>query len=513
MSSQAKRTAHHSPETKRALAGRLLRKKAGRTPSRAKCLHHLFEEQAERAPDSIAVVCDDRRLSYRELNERSNRLAHALRGLGVGPGVLVGICVERSLEMVVGLLGILKAGGAYVPLDPAYPRERLAFMLEDSRAPVVLTQPGLLPGLAGPGVTTLSLDAEWDPGDPRDAANLPGGAAPEDLAYVIYTSGSTGRPKGVEVTHANVRRLFERTQGWFHFDHTDVWTLFHSYAFDFSVWEIWGSLIYGGRLVVVPYWVSRSPEQFHELLRTQRVTVLNQTPSAFRQLIRAEESLGEADALALRLVIFGGEALEPQSLKPWFDRHGDRSPVLVNMYGITETTVHVTYRPLSRADLARAPGSSPIGRPIPDLRAYVLDRHQQPVPVGVVGELHVGGAGLARGYLNRPGLTAERFVPDPFGGAPGARLYRSGDLARVRADGGLEYLGRADHQVKVRGFRIELGEIEAALARHPSVRETTVVARTGGTDGARLVAYVVGREAPGPSAAVLRSGWKETLPD
>jgi acyl carrier protein len=309
-----------------------------------------------------------------------------------------------------------------------------------------------------------------------------------------------------------VRRLFKKTEAWFHFDRDDVWTLFHSYAFDFSVWEIWGCLIYGGRLVVVPYWVSRSPEHFYEMLRTERVTVLNQTPSAFRQLIRVEEALGGADDLALRLVNLGGEALELQGLRPWFDRHGDRSPLLVNLYGITETTVIVTCRPLSRGDLGLAPGSSPIGRPIPDLQAYVLDGHFEPVPIGVVGELYVGGAGLARGYLNRPGLTAERFVPDPFGGEPGARLYKSGDLVRWRPDGLLEYLGRADQQVKVRGFRIELGEIEAALARHPMVGEAIVAARAEGPGDTRLVAYVVPRRRPGPSAADLREWLKETLP-
>ncbi len=283
---------------------------------------------------------------------------------------------------------------------------------------------------------------------------------------MIYTSGSTGTPKGVVVTHANVDRLFTATDPWFGFNSDDVWTLFHSYAFDFSVWELWGALRYGGRLVVLSFLESRDPEGFYRLLARERVTVLNQTPSAFRQLARAEEAVlgGAPPDLALRFVIFGGEALEPASLAPWIARHGDRQPRLINMYGITETTVHVTWRPLEEADLA---AGSRIGRPIPDLAVHLLDAFQRPVPLGVPGEIHVGGAGLAQGYLDRPALTAERFVPDPFSGAPGARLYRSGDLARRRPDGDLEYLGRVDQQVKLRGYRIELGEIESALARHP----------------------------------------------
>jgi amino acid adenylation domain-containing protein/FkbM family methyltransferase len=306
-------------------------------------------------------------------------------------------------------------------------------------------------------------------------------------AYVIYTSGSTGRPKGVVVTHGNVARLFEQTDGWFGFGPADVWTLFHSYAFDFSVWEIWGALLYGGRLVVVPYEVSRSPSAFHDLLRRERVTVLNQTPSAFRPLIDADRHSG--GELALRWVVFGGEALDPQTLQPWFDRHGDTDPQLVNMYGITETTVHVTFRTLSQADGSSS--RSMIGRAIPDLELYVLDRFGLPAPVGLPGELYVGGAGVARGYLNRPALTAERFVPHPFALQSGARLYKTGDLARRLANGDMEYLGRADHQVKIRGFRIELGEIESILNGHAAVREAVVTLREDRKGDARLVAYLV----------------------
>ncbi|HKV08643.1 MAG TPA: amino acid adenylation domain-containing protein, partial [Thermoanaerobaculia bacterium] len=324
---------------------------------------------------------------------------------------------------------------------------------------------------------------------------------PDALAYVIYTSGSTGRPKGVMVTHRQAARLFAASAS-FGFGPGDVWTLFHSYSFDFSVWEIWGALLHGGRLVVVPRWVARSPEAFRELLAREGVTVLNQTPSAFYQLQQVE-----GDPLRLRWVIFGGEALEPAKLQPWLDRHGDEQPVLVNMFGITETTVHVTHRPLTRADLD---AGSVIGAPLPDLSLYLLDRALRPVPPGVVGEIFVGGAGVARGYHGRPELTAERFLP----GEHGARLYRSGDLARRRADGEIEYLGRADQQLKVRGFRIEPGEIESALVRHPAVGEAAVLARRVSAEDIRLVAFLApraGREIP--PAEELRSLLLETLPE
>jgi acyl-coenzyme A synthetase/AMP-(fatty) acid ligase/SAM-dependent methyltransferase/acyl carrier protein len=292
------------------------------------------------------------------------------------------------------------------------------------------------------------------------------------------------------VNHRQVLRLFDATHSWFGFDERDVWTLFHSYAFDFSVWEMWGALFHGGRLVVVPYWVSRSPEAFYRLLCEERVTVLNQTPSAFRQLIQVEKTMGVSGNLALRYVIFGGEALELKSLIPWFERHGDQKPRLINMYGITETTVHVTYRPLTKEDAESATGSV-IGVPIPDLQLYVLDAHRQPVPIGVPGEIYVGGGGVARGYLHRPELTAERFIPHPYSDEPGARLYKTGDLARILPDGDIQYLGRIDQQVKIRGFRIELGEIAAALEEHPAVRQAVVVDREDVQGDKRLVAYVV----------------------
>jgi amino acid adenylation domain-containing protein/thioester reductase-like protein len=459
-------------------------------------LSESFERQVERAADSVAAVFEGEHLSYGELNRRSDRLARHLRTLGVAPDAPVAVCLERSLEMVVGVLSILKSGGAYVPLDPSYPPERLRFMLGDSGAKVVVTHESLARDLMAFEVRPVALDA----GIPR-----PGGegeihagpeAAPSNLAYLMYTSGSTGRPKGVAVTHKNVARLFQAIADRFDFGAADTWTLFHSYAFDFSVWELWGALLHGGRLVVVPHWVSRSPEAFHERLRLERVTVLNQTPSAFFELAKVEERLGGCPAL--RLVIFGGEALELKALGSWFERHGDRNPRLVNMYGITEATVHVTYRALAVEDLARATGS-PIGRAIPDLSLYVLDRQQQLAPIGVPGELCVGGPGLARGYLGQPKLTAERFIPDPFApieGETGGRLYRTGDRARWSAEGELSYLGRFDHQVKVRGFRIELGEVESALREHPAVGQAVVAAMDEPALGVRLVAYVVARGEP-----------------
>jgi amino acid adenylation domain-containing protein/FkbH-like protein len=474
------------------------------------CIHQLVEEQVKRVPNNTALVFEGQAMSYAELNARANQLARYLTRMGIGPDVLVGLCMERSLDMAVGILGIVKAGGAYLPLDPRYPKDRLAFMVEDAKPPVVLTQyelKELLPDVEG---QVVAMDADWAEIEREDATDLVCPARPENLAYIIYTSGSTGRPKGCQITHANVVRLFHATQAWYGFDEHDVWTMFHSYAFDFSVWELWGALIYGGRVVVVPYLVSRSSEEFYRLLETEQVTVLNQTPSSFRQLMHAEEMLGVSKDLALRYVIFGGEALEMQSLRPWFQRHGDVKPRLVNMYGITETTVHVTYRPLSLQDTA---AGSVIGCPIPDLQVYLLDRHLQPTPVGVPGEMYVGGAGVARGYLNRPDLNSERFIPDMFRPGADKRLYKSGDQARRLANGDIEYLGRIDQQVKIRGFRIELGEIETVLASHPGVRESVVVINSDESGEKRLIAYLVPNNGQPVTSADLYSYLKERLPE
>ncbi|AHK67446.1 non-ribosomal peptide synthetase [Burkholderia pseudomallei] len=452
------------------------------------CIHQLFEAQVDRKPEAIALTFEGQRLSYAELNARANRLAHYLQARGVGPDRLVALCAERGIEMVVGLLAILKAGGAYVPLDPAYASDRLRGIVEDSQPALVLAD-----AVGGAALGELDgalpvIDLETDALRWREMpATNPEVASQHvhHLAYVIYTSGSTGRPKGVMVEHAQVVRLFGASQAWFGFDERDVWTLFHSYGFDFSVWELWGALLHGGRLVIVPTEVTRTPSAFFALLCAEGVTVLNQTPSAFQALMSAQEEREEREEAAgnieranvvahrLRYVIFGGEALEPRTLASWYARHGERTQ-LVNMYGITETTVHVTYCALRAEDAMRL-GASPIGVRIPDLQLYVLDARREPVPMGVTGELYVGGAGVARGYLNRPELTRERFIDDPF--VAGGRLYRTGDLARWRTDGSLEYLGRNDFQVKIRGFRIELGEIEAQLAKVTGVREVVVLAR------------------------------------
>ncbi|MCF5758189.1 non-ribosomal peptide synthetase, partial [Pseudomonas syringae] len=450
-----------------------------------KLLHQLFEEQVAQQPDALAVVDETGSLTYGELNARANRLAHYLIGLGIQPDDRVAICAQRSLEMVVGLLGILKAGGAYVPLDPGYPPERLRYMLEDSAPVAVLVQTSTADVLSLGSLPVINLD---DAALQAQSVQNPHvqGLTPAHLAYVIYTSGSTGLPKGVQVEHRNVARLFSATDAWFGFNANDVWALFHSFAFDFSVWEIWGALVHGGQLLIVPHLVSRSPQECYALLCDTGVTVLNQTPSAFRQLIAAQ---GESQqSHSLRQVIFGGEALDTAMLQPWYARPANAGTQLANMYGITETTVHVTYYPLQAADAERT-GVSPIGRQIPDLQLYVLDALRQPVPLGVAGELYVGGAGVARDYLNRPDLNEERFLANPFSEQPGARLYRTGDLVRWLADGSLEYMGRNDDQVKIRGFRIEPGEIEDRLSRHPQVQQAVVMAREDVPSDKRLVAY------------------------
>ncbi|MFB8047823.1 amino acid adenylation domain-containing protein [Streptomyces rubiginosohelvolus] len=479
-----------------------------------RCVHEWFEDVAVVRADAVAVRCEGRSLSYAEVNARANRLADYLRELGVGRDVLVAVCLPRSEHMVVSLLAVLKAGGAYVPLDPAVPVERLGQVLRDSAPRVLLVDGGVPEGLDAAGVPVVDVRADAGLWEGRPAGDLPrggGGSSVSDLAYVIYTSGSTGVPKGVMVEHRNVTRLFAATDEWFRFGADDVWTLFHSFAFDFSVWEIWGALLHGGRLVVVPQEVTRNPEEFYGVLCAEGVTVLNQTPSAFRQLIAAQGEGGAAHRL--RVVVFGGEALDVSALRPWVRRGVNRDTRLVNMYGITETTVHVTYRELSSGDLEGS--ASPIGCRIPDLRVYVLDGRGGPVPVGAVGELYVGGGGVARGYLNRVELTGERFLPDPFCGDESARMYRSGDLVRQLPDGSLEYVGRDDDQVKIRGFRIELGEIENTLAQHEAVRSCVVVAREDGPGDKRLVAYVVledGHAAPDPRTELVQHLGR-TLPE
>ena len=475
----------------------------------ASCIHLEFERIAAQNSSAVAVKIGDEQIAYGELNSRANKLARVLRKSGVKRGSVVALCLDRSIEMIVGFLAVLKAGGAYLPLDSSYPAEHLAMICEDASPTAVLTQSTHVKKLPKSAGSVICLEKNGGGLESEDGRDLKGESALSDPAYIIYTSGSTGKPKGVVVTHANVGRLLSATKNWFEFGFNDIWTLFHSYAFDFSVWETWGCLLTGGRLIIVPYWVTRSPQDFYSLLAQEKVTVLNQTPAAFYQLIQVEES-GFMKGLALRLVIFGGEALNFASLAPWFERHGDHEPQLVNMYGITETTVHVTYRPLTAADASDQ--RSLIGSPIPDLRIYLLDDKQRPVPPGVIGELNVGGAGVAQGYLNRPELTSERFRADPFAADSGARMYKSGDLGRLLNNGDIEYLGRMDNQVKIHGYRIELGEIEAALAQHPGVQQTVVIARKDGGGPTKLVAYVVAKQGVKLSGTELREHLEKRLP-
>lgn len=462
------------------------------TPTR---LHDAVWRWAQATPAAIAITDRGRCLSYRELADQADSLAARLRHAGVESETRVALSAERSAELVIGLVAILRAGGAYVPIDPAYPAERRALILADADCPVVLTERRLLAAFSGSGQRVVTFEAEDEPPGTASLAETSPSETPEDsLAYIIYTSGSTGTPNGVMITHANVLGLFASTAPWYGFGPTDVWSLFHSIAFDFSVWEIWGALLHGGRLVIVPYEVSRDPLAFRRLVREQGVTVLNQTPAAFLPFLRADALEPVPCQDALRLIIFGGEALDFRTLRPWFARHGDALPRLVNMYGITETTVHVTYRPLTAADADDA--RSLLGIPIPDLTIHLLDPQGLPVAAGETGELWVGGRGVARGYLARRELERTRFLPNPFSASPGARIYRSGDLARRCEDGQLEYLGRNDQQVKIRGFRVEPGEVETVLRAATGVADAAVAACALAPDEAQqLVGYVVPQSA------------------
>jgi amino acid adenylation domain-containing protein len=472
-------------------------------------LHAGFARQAAATPEAVALsgetACGRVELSYAELDRRAEAVAAHLRALGVGANQVVGLRVERSPDVVIGILAILKAGAAYLPLDPVYPTERVGFMLQDAAVRVVLTQRGLAGELAALPATCVCLDEPLPPTTATPPLAVAGSG--QDLAYVMYTSGSTGQPKGVRVTHRNVLRLFAATEAWFDFGPTDVWTLWHSYAFDISVSELWGALLFGGRVVVVPHDTSRDPAAFRALLQREHVTVLSQTPTGFQAFIDADRATAPG-AFALRYILLCGEALQLHSLQPWFDRYGHDTPRVINMYGPTETTCYVTYHQITQADLAAGAGSI-IGIPIPDTRIYLLDAHGRPVPIGVAGELYIAGAGVADGYLNRPELTAQRFVPDPF---HGGRMYRSGDLARRLDNGELEYLGRIDQQVKIRGFRIELGEIEAAIAQHPDIRQVAVIDREDTPGQKKLVAYLITHTPTPTLIADLRQALHARLP-
>ncbi|UBU08830.1 non-ribosomal peptide synthetase [Nonomuraea gerenzanensis] len=469
----------------------------------AATLGGLFDAAARRDPAATAVTqCaldgGTRSLTYGELAAAKDRLAGALRAAGIGPGERVAVALPRSVEQVVALIAVVTAGGAYVPLDTAYPDERLEYVLTDAAPRVVLVdrdQRDRLTALADKAGVPARVLVEGDEPPPETTAGP--GPEPHDPAYVIYTSGSTGRPKGVVVPHSSVVALLANTQPDMHFGPDDVWVQFHSASFDFAVWELWGALAHGGELLVPEYGLTRSPVDFHRLVRERGVTVLNQTPSAFYQLIEADRHAGEP-LTALRRIIFGGEALDLARLRGWVERYGAGSPELVNMYGITETTVHVTHRVLTGEDFAAGGEASPIGGPVPGLVTYLLDDRLRPVPPGRVGAIYVAGAQVSLGYLGRPGLTASRFVPDPFA-ADGSRMYHTGDLAWRTLGGELVFAGRADDQVQLKGFRVEPGEVESALRELDGVVDAAV---TVADSGDHLVAHVVG-EAAGDVAGLL----------
>ncbi|MDP2625480.1 MAG: amino acid adenylation domain-containing protein, partial [Candidatus Rokubacteria bacterium] len=466
-------------------------------------LHALFEAQVARTPDAIAVVFEGQTLTYRELDYRANQLARHLRSLGVGPDTLVGVCLERCPEMFVALLGILKAGGAYLPLDPTYPPERLRFMLEDAAPAVLLARQCLADGVPGSGARLLCLDADREAVAAQSGAPLDAVAGPHTLAYVIYTSGSTGRPKGVMIPHRAVCNFLHWTTGALTLTAEDAVLQHTPLNADISVWEIFATLQSGARLVVARPGGHRDTAYLVRLIAEQKVTLLQIVPSLLHALL---EEPGLRECACLARVVCGAEVL-PVDLQDRFFSRLDAD--LYNLYGPTETTIYSTWWLCQRGARHR---TVPIGRPIANTQVYVLDGALQPVPIGVPGELYIGGDGLARGYLNRPELTAERFIPDPWSNAPEARLYRTGDLARYLPDGTIEFIGRTDHQVKIRGFRIELGEIEAALAQHPSVREAVVLAREDVPGDTRLVAYVVAASTSSIAPATLRRFLEATLP-
>ena len=465
--------------------------------------HERIGARAAAQPDAVAVTDGVRSVTYGALDVEADRLARVLRAAGVRPEARVAIAVHDRLHHVVAILAVNRAGGAYLPLDLDAPPLRTRALIDDARPAAAIVDAATNRLGIWDGVPRIDVD-ERTAATPL--AGIPPAAAADNAAYVIYTSGSTGMPKGVVVTHANVARLLDAASPCFAFGPEDVWTLFHSLTFDFSVWELYGCLVSGGRLVIVPQDIRHSPEAFARLIERQRVSILNITPSVFKELLRT--SAWPLFARTLRTVIFGGEALNVDDLRPWFEAVGGDGAPLVNMYGITETTVHVTYRAIAIGDLD-CRDRSPIGRPLSDLEGHVLDAGGDPCPAGVVGELYVGGDGVARGYLNRPDLTATRFVPHALADRPGDRLYRTGDLAVRTSDGELEYVGRADHQVKIRGFRIELGEVASVLRRHPDVADAVVMAAKSRGGEPQLVAYV---RPSGLSPAVLRGHAAQWLP-
>lgn len=446
-----------------------------------------FEHQVLQNPDVIAVDDGKQRLSYAELNNKSNKLARYLRRNGVNTEAKVLIQLDRSIDLIIAILGVLKAGGTYIPVDPEQPAERTKYIINDAKCEYMLTKSKYMKDNQlelDQRILYIDLhDQRWLKEEEKNLASV--GMSPDQVAYMIYTSGSTGKPKGVCNTHYNVIRLFDSAEQHFDFGRDDVWTLFHSIAFDFSVWEMWGALLNGGKLMIVPHELRRNPEAFYKFMSENRVTVLNQTPSAFKVIVRLAKHTQHP--LFLKYVIFGGEALDYQDLTAWFEYHGEKTK-MINMYGITETTVHVTYREVKKSDVTGNQGSF-IGQPLNDLTIYILNEDLLPTPIGVPGEIYVSGAGLARGYFNRPSLTAERYIPNPFKSG-GQRLYRTGDIAKRTVNGDIEYLGRSDDQVKVKGHRIELGEIKATIAEDHRVEDCVVLVGSNSRNEKELAAFI-----------------------
>jgi amino acid adenylation domain-containing protein len=471
---------------------------------RDKCIHELFEVQAERTPDTEAVIFGEQRLTYGELNKRANQLAHYLIKQGIGAEVFVGICVEQSFEMIMGILAILKAGGAYVPLDPEYPKERLTFMLEDTGIQVILTQQSMRDVLPEYSGMIMCLDSDLRVLEVESKENPISGATSNDLAYVMYTSGSTGRPKGVSVSHQAVSRLIVNTN-YIKLERSDIVAQASTFSFDASTFEIWGALLNGARLALVPKDVILSPEDFASEISERKISVLFLTTAMFNQIAR---EVPDAFSL-LRYLLFGGEVVDTTSVRTVVEAGPPQN--LLHVYGPTESTTFTSWYQVE--NIPENAVTIPIGKPVSNTAIYILDSRLQPVPVGIVGELYIGGDGLAREYLNRPELTAEKFVIDPFSEKPGSCLYRTGDLARYLPDGNIEFKGRIDHQVKIRGYRIEPGEIEAVLGQHPDVRETIVITGASHIGDKRLAAYVVPNEMSGLTTKLLRSYLKEKLPD
>jgi amino acid adenylation domain-containing protein len=455
------------------------------------CLHDLFAQQSFRTPDRIAVSCGVAQLTYSQLEMRSNMLAAHLASKGLLPDRAVGILLERSIQTIIAILAVLKCGSYYVSLDPAYPRDRLDLILCDADIGMLISHTHLLAPLQLDSSGCVVVDMENDPNIfvEEKSRGVERMVSENSLAYVIYTSGSTGKPKGVGVEHANVTRLFTTTNRLWRFSEDDTWSLFHSFSFDVSVWEIWGALLHGGHLVVVPYLVTRSPTEFAALLIQKKVTILSQTPTAFEQLLRLPNLHELASLFSMRLVILAGERLSFKTLKPWFEVAHANHTQIVNMYGITETTVHSTHFTVDAA-MTTQESRSLIGKPLEDLTIHVLDSERNHVPLGQIGEMYIQGPAVARGYINRPELTDERFLSGAFDDHLAGRMYKSGDYARWISEDCLEYLGRIDEQVKIRGFRIELGEVQNALEKQAIVSKA-VLAVEGTDDCARLLAFVM----------------------